>query len=140
MKWITIRERLKRDFAAPDPPTEARFWRDFKERIRFEPSLAKVEGTERTDTRHVPADAWMRVRRALVPAAAAIAVAVLLHIRQSGPTQSVPNRPVSIAGALSTVEDIDVIMNYDSVFIVEDPKSRGTLVWVAGANSASPGG
>jgi len=83
--------------------------------------------------------AWLWVRRTLVPAMAAVAVAVLLHVRRN-PTESIPNRPVVMAGALSTVEDIDVLMDYDSVFIVEDPKARGTLIWVTGASPAGPGG
>ncbi|NOY83026.1 MAG: hypothetical protein GXP31_18665 [Kiritimatiellaeota bacterium] len=144
MKWSTLLEQIRHDFSAPEPPPEDRFWGRFRERVRAIPRITPVreDGASSNGPRRAR-PVWLRVGRVLAPALAAVAIALLLRVHQA-PAPETDRRQFSAragkTATLSTVEDIDVLMDYDSVFIVEDPKSRGTLVWILGANSATPGG
>ncbi len=144
MKWSVLRRQVKRDFAAPSPPPADRFWGRFRERLQLTQRGPVGEGTASCRGGRLTSTALLRVRRALLPVLAAVVIALLLHSRRPSTLETTRGQPAARPGGaavpLSSVEEIDVLMEYDSVIIVEDPQSRGTLVWITGANSAAPGG
>ncbi len=140
-----IQRELRKRFAAAPPPAE-NFWADFRNRAA---ALPRTPAAVREVRARPPA-----VRRAPVWALAALLVLLgigagvifgLARQRSAGAAgqgrtvAAVPAGPAANA-ALSSVNAVDVRVDYDSVIIMNDASHGTTLVWIDGMSTTRPAG
>ena len=117
LKWQHVRDALVARNPAPAPLSAAEFWQEFRLRATRIPVAA-------------PARVARRPRAVVLRLAwAAVLVCLLLGVLFRG-RLGAPPRGLA-RSELSTVEEIDVLVPYSSMIIVQDEESGGTLVLLA---------
>lgn len=116
LNWRQIVDELRRAESVPDPVEPDRFWPDFEARaslVTRESPEARGLGT---------AGLWLGWAAAGL---ACLAVFVGIIMRT-------PAAPPATAAAFSEVQEIDVLVSYSTMMIMQDSDSGSTLVWVGG--------
>jgi hypothetical protein len=117
-----LRELLRQHAALPELRARDEFWSDFRARAALRPP-------QHPEAVAVGWLGWLNgVRLRLAVAALAVLVALCLvldawHGARPG---------ASTSTVLSSVDEVDVLVNYGSLMILQDQENGGTVVWLTG--------
>jgi len=120
VRWQQIRATLREQCQPPPLRSADEFWADFRARQQLVPQIAD-------DPLAVPprfAVSWL-------PALTGLAIVALVAVLFTKNLHTPPPTPVQ-AARLSEVEEVEVMVEYGGLMIMQDAESRGTLVWVTG--------
>lgn len=121
--WHDTRLLLRQRCAVPPPPPREAFWSQAWRRLPRQTSPAAPG--RRADLFRLPIMlAWST--------ATALLIAGFFVTRLFGPSPTVHSGAVAAAGPNSMIEDVQVLVGYRGLIIVDDTQRQGTLVWIDG--------